>query len=73
MHLDFVPVLKGEQPQFTSNECFPVKPNTRGTYEYALWNDNEKTAEYQESGLIAIDGADYEVHADKVAINLVHQ
>lgn len=21
MHLDFVPVLKGEQPQFTSNEC----------------------------------------------------
>ena len=52
---------------------FPVKPNTRGTYEYALWNDNEKTAEYQESGLIAIDGADYEVHADKVAINLVHQ
>lgn len=52
---------------------FPVKSNSRGTYEYVLWNDNNKTVEYNESGLIEMDGITYGVHSDKVAINLINE
>lgn len=54
-------------------EIFPVKPNAHGTYDYVLWDKNARTATLDTTGIIAMGGKDYAVHANSKGVDLVEQ
>ncbi len=54
-------------------ELFPVKSNSCGSYEYALWNKETNKAEIDTTGIVQIDDKNYAVHADSKGIDLIEQ
>lgn len=54
-------------------EIFPIKQNAFGAFEYVLWNKEEGTATYEESGIVQIDGINYAVQYDDEGIDLIEQ
>ena len=54
-------------------ELFPIKPTPYGTYSYVLWDKEKGVAEYDETGIIKMDGKNYAVLANEEGIDLILQ
>lgn len=55
----------------STKEIYPIKMNSQGLYEYALYDKKTQSVEYVTDGLIKGREKTYEVHRDSTVIQLV--
>lgn len=54
-------------------EIYPFRQNSYNTFDYILWNKEEKKAVLDTTGAVTVKGIDYTVFRDDKAINLLKQ
>lgn len=54
-------------------EIYPIKHNVYGTTDYVLWDKNNNSVIYNDTGIVQIDDVSYAVHTDVSGIDLIKQ
>lgn len=67
---NYIPVNFGKRIS-KSLELYPIRPNVYGAYDYVLWDNKERTATVDTTGLIEIKGKKYSVRFNNKGIDLI--